>query len=125
MFERFKSEDGKFKESLVGDVRGLLQLYEAAHLGAPSEDIMDEALSFARYHLEPLAGTETSSNLFKHVENVLYRARYHSIEILVARQYISFYDQEEDQDETLLRFSKLNFNFCQMHYVKELKIVTR
>ncbi|AEE77582.1 Terpenoid cyclases/Protein prenyltransferases superfamily protein [Arabidopsis thaliana] len=125
VFERFKSEDGKFKESLVGDVRGLLQLYEAAHLGAPSEDIMDEALSFARYHLEPLAGTETSSNLFKHVENVLYRARYHSIEILVARQYISFYDQEEDQDETLLRFSKLNFNFCQMHYVKELKIVTR
>ncbi|CAL9220834.1 unnamed protein product [Arabidopsis halleri] len=125
VFDRFKGEDGKFKESLVGDVRGLLQLYEAAHLGAPSEDIMDEAISFVRYHLESLAGHETSSNLFKHVKNALYRARYHSVEIVVARQYISFYDQEEDHDETLLRFSKLNFNFCQMHYVKELKIVTR
>ncbi|CAE5967278.1 unnamed protein product [Arabidopsis arenosa] len=99
-FDRFKGEDRKFKKSLANDVRGILQLYEAAHLGTPSEDIMDEALVFTR-------------------------ARYHSIEILVARQYISFYDQEEDHHEMLLKFAKLNFNFCQMHYIKELKIVTK
>jgi len=33
VFDRFKGVDGKFKEHLVGDVRGMLQLYEAAHLG--------------------------------------------------------------------------------------------
>ncbi|CAA7029932.1 unnamed protein product [Microthlaspi erraticum] len=44
VFDRFKGEDGKLKESLGTDIRGMLQLYEAAHLGAPSEDILDEAL---------------------------------------------------------------------------------
>ncbi|XP_010488444.1 PREDICTED: terpenoid synthase 25-like [Camelina sativa] len=126
VFDRFKGEDGKFKESLVKDIRGMLQLYEAAHLGTLSEDIMDEALTFTRYHLESLLTNQgTSSNLLKHVENALYRPRYHSIEILVAKQYISFYDKEEGHDETLLKFAKLNFNFCRLHFIKELKALTK
>uniref|UniRef100_M4DYG7 Uncharacterized protein n=1 Tax=Brassica campestris TaxID=3711 RepID=M4DYG7_BRACM len=125
VFERFKGEDGKFKESVAHDVRGMLQLYEAGHLGLPSEDIMDDALTFTRHHLGLLTGQETSPNLFEQIQRTLYRARYHNIEIVVARQYISFYEQEERHDEMLLKFAKLNFNFCQMHYIKELKIVTK
>ncbi|CAG7890222.1 unnamed protein product [Brassica rapa] len=125
VFGRFKGEDGKFKESLAHDVRGILQLYEAAHLGLPSEDIMDDALTFTRHHLGLLTGQETNPNLFKQIQRSLYRPRYHNPEILVARQYISFYDQEEGNDKTLLKFAKLNFNFCQMHYIKELKILTK
>ncbi|XP_010421065.1 PREDICTED: terpenoid synthase 25-like [Camelina sativa] len=48
VFDRFKGTDGKFKESLVKDIRGMLQLYEAAHLGTLCEDIMDEALTFTQ-----------------------------------------------------------------------------
>ncbi|CAH8357951.1 unnamed protein product [Eruca vesicaria subsp. sativa] len=125
VFERFKGEDGNFKNSLAHDVRGMLQLYEAAHLGLPSEDIMDEALNFTRHHLGSLTGQETNPNLFKQIQRALYRARYHSIEIVVARQYISFYEHEEGHDKTLLKFAKLNFNFCQMHYIKELTIMTK
>ena len=125
VFERFKTEEGKFKQSLAHDVRGMLQLYESAHLGLPSEDIMDEALTFTRHHLGMLTGQETNPNLFKQIDHALYRARYHSIEIVVARQYISFYGQEEVHDKMLLKFAKLNFNFCQMHYTKELKIMTK
>ncbi|KFK38812.1 hypothetical protein AALP_AA3G163500 [Arabis alpina] len=124
-FERFKGEDGNLKDSQANDVRGTLQLYEAAHLGLPFEEIMDEALTFTRHHLESLTCQEISSNLFNHIQNTLYRARYHSIEILVARQYISFYEQEEGHKKILLKFAKLNFNFCQMHYIKELKIITK
>lgn len=125
MFERFKGEDGKFKESLAHDVRGMLQLYEAAHLGLPSEDIMEDALTFTRHHLGSLTGHETSPNLYEQIQRALYRPRYHNIEIVVAQQYISFYDQEESHDKTLLKLAKLNFNFCQMHYIKELKIITK
>lgn len=125
VFERFKGEDGKFKESLAHDVSGMLQLYEASHLSLPSEDILDDALTFTRHHLGSLTGQETSSNLYEQIQRALYRARYHNIEIVVARQYISFYEQEEGHDKTLLKFAKLNFNFCQMHYVKELKIITK
>ncbi|KAJ4886707.1 Terpenoid synthase 25 [Raphanus sativus] len=125
VFKKFKGEDGKFKKSMAHDVRGMLQLYEASHLALPSEDIMDDALTFTRHHLGSLTGQETNPNLFKQIQRALYRARYRSVEIVVVRQYISFYDQEEGHDKTLLKFAKLNFNFCQMHYIKELKIITK
>lgn len=128
-FNRFKGEDGKFKESLAVDVRGMLQFYEAAHLGTPSEDIIDEALSFSRYHLEAsLTGQHVENatpHLSRHIKNALFRARYHNFEILVATEYISFYGQEENHNVMLLKFAKLNFNYCQLHYIQELKELTK
>ncbi|CAL9220833.1 unnamed protein product [Arabidopsis halleri] len=124
IFDRFRGEDGRFKKSLAKDVRGLLQLFEVAHLGTPYEDIMDEALSFTRNHLESWAGGNVSSaspHLLKHIQNSLYIPRYCNIEVLVAREYISYYEPEEGHDEILLKFAKLNFNFCQSHYIQELK----
>ncbi|KAG8502909.1 hypothetical protein CXB51_000534 [Gossypium anomalum] len=41
--------DGKFKESLINNVRGMLSLYEAAYLRVHGEDILEEALAFSRY----------------------------------------------------------------------------
>lgn len=128
VFDRFKGEDGKFKESLLGDVRGLLQLYQAAHLGTPSEDLMEEAKSFTRNQLESLVVQETSiihSHLSTHIRNALYRPRYHNMEILSIREYISFYNQEKGQDEMLLKFAKLSFNYCRVLYIQELKTVTK
>ncbi|CAA7026681.1 unnamed protein product [Microthlaspi erraticum] len=128
VFDRFKGEDGKFKESLLGDIRGLLQLYQAAYLGTPSEDIMEEAKSFTRNQLESLVVQETSiinPHLSTHIRNALYRPRYHNMEILSIREYISFYDQEEGQDEMLLRFAKLSFNYCRLLYIQELKTLTK
>ncbi|KAG7599133.1 Terpene synthase N-terminal domain [Arabidopsis suecica] len=125
VFDKFKGVDAKFKEHLVRDVKGMLQLYEAAHLATPSENIMDEALSFTRYHLEVLAGQEvTAPHISRHVLNALYKPRFHKIEIAAAREYISFYEKE-GHDETLLKFAKLNFNFCQLHYIRELKSLTK
>ncbi|VVA97630.1 unnamed protein product [Arabis nemorensis] len=127
-FDRFRGKDGRFKECLAIDVRGMLQLFQVAHLGTPFEDIMDEALSFTRNHLESLAGGNVSSDiphLIKHIKNALYIPRYHNTPVLVAREYISYYEQEEGHDEILLKLAKLNFNFCQLHYIQELKILTK
>ncbi|TQD81051.1 hypothetical protein C1H46_033404 [Malus baccata] len=52
IFNKFKDGDGKFKESLVDDVVGLLSLYEATHLRIHGEEILDEALTFTTTHLE-------------------------------------------------------------------------
>lgn len=52
MFEKFKDDQGKFKASLIDDVAGMLCLYEAAYLGIPEEDILDEAIAFTTSHLE-------------------------------------------------------------------------
>ncbi|KAG7551818.1 Terpene synthase metal-binding domain [Arabidopsis thaliana x Arabidopsis arenosa] len=125
VFDRFKGVDAKFKEHLVRDVKGMLQLYEAAHLSTPSEDIMDEALSFTRYHLESLAGQEgIAPHISRHIQNALYKPRFLKIETVAVREYISFYEKE-GHDKTLLKFAKLNINFCQLHYVRELKSLTK
>ncbi|WZZ51058.1 hypothetical protein YC2023_051165 [Brassica napus] len=74
-FPKFRGEDSRFKETLARDVRGMLQSFQVAHLGTPSEDIMDEALSFTRNHLESLDGDNASSaispHLFMHIQNAL------------------------------------------------------
>ncbi|KFK24576.1 hypothetical protein AALP_AAs45078U000300 [Arabis alpina] len=44
---------------------------------------------------------------------------------MVAREYISYYEQEEGREEILLNFAKLSFNFCQLHYIQELKALTK
>ncbi|KAH0908799.1 hypothetical protein HID58_032120 [Brassica napus] len=124
VFERFRGEhDGKFKESVVRDVRGMLQLYQASYLKTKDENIIEEARSFTRTHLAAVTST-TQPHLSKHIQNALYIPRYHCVEIAVAREYISFYEQEQDHEENLLKFAKLNFSYCQLHYVKELKDVT-
>uniref|UniRef100_A0A0D3DDM0 Terpene synthase metal-binding domain-containing protein n=2 Tax=Brassica oleracea TaxID=3712 RepID=A0A0D3DDM0_BRAOL len=123
VFKRFKGEhDGKFKESVVGDVRGMLQLYQASYLKTKDEDIMEEARSFTRTHL---AVTTTHPHLSKLIQHVLYIPRYRCIEIAVAREYISFYKEEEHHEEKLLKFAKLNFSYCQLHYIKKLKALTK
>ncbi|CAF2025811.1 hypothetical protein YC2023_087083 [Brassica napus] len=52
-------DNGNFKESLVGDAKGMLSLYEAAYLRTTKDYIMDEALIFTSRHLESLAADGT------------------------------------------------------------------
>ncbi|MBA0687265.1 hypothetical protein Goari_014815 [Gossypium aridum] len=45
-------EKGNFKESLNGDVKGMVELFEAAHLQLHGENILEEARSFTTFHLK-------------------------------------------------------------------------
>ncbi|KAK4423940.1 Tricyclene synthase 0e23, chloroplastic [Sesamum alatum] len=51
VFNNFKGKDGKFKDTLKQDIKGLMALYEAAQLSFKGEDIIDEADDFSRLHL--------------------------------------------------------------------------
>ncbi|KAF3956996.1 hypothetical protein CMV_017945 [Castanea mollissima] len=55
VFNKFKDEDGQFKESLTSNVEGMLAFYEATHLRVHGEDILDEALEFTTSHLKSTA----------------------------------------------------------------------
>ncbi|KFK28708.1 hypothetical protein AALP_AA7G036700 [Arabis alpina] len=124
VFKRFKGPDGKFMDSLSKNAMGMLSLYEAANLRTTRDYIMDEALSFTTRHLESLVG-QGSPHLTRLIHNALGISQHRNMEILVAMEYISFYEQEEDHDETLLKFSKLNFKLLKLIYLKELKMVTK
>ncbi|CAE6186234.1 unnamed protein product [Arabidopsis arenosa] len=124
VFKRFKGEDGKFMDSLTKDAKGMLSLYEAAHLRTTKDCIMDESLSFTTRHLESLAG-RASPHLSRLIHNALGLSQHWNMEIIVALEYITFYEHEEDHDETILKFSKLNFKLLQLLYLKELKMITK
>ncbi|EOA14843.1 hypothetical protein CARUB_v10028157mg [Capsella rubella] len=126
VFNRFKGSDGKFKETLIQDVKGMLSLYEAVHFGTTTDHIFDEASSFTLNNLEPLATGRRSCppHISKLIRNALHIPQHRNIQALVAREYISFYEHEEDHDDTLLKLAKLNFKFLQLHYFQELKTIT-
>ncbi|KAL5229016.1 hypothetical protein ABZP36_017281 [Zizania latifolia] len=53
-FDRFKHEDGSFKSDITNDPKGLLSLYNAAHLLTHNEEALEEAILFERHQLELL-----------------------------------------------------------------------
>jgi (-)-germacrene D synthase len=53
-FNRFKDMNGTFKMDLVKEPKGLLSLYNAAHLLTHDELALDEAICFSRLHLESI-----------------------------------------------------------------------
>ncbi|EFH39174.1 hypothetical protein ARALYDRAFT_359284, partial [Arabidopsis lyrata subsp. lyrata] len=111
VFNRFKGNNGEFKESLIENVKGMLSLYEAVHFGTTTDHMLDEASRFTLDHLEPLTTGHTAIplHILKLIRKALHIPQHRNSQALVARAYISFYEQEEDHDETLLKLAKLNF----------------
>lgn len=124
VFDKFKNKDGEFKEHLAEDARGLLCLYEASHWSTHDEDILDEALTFSRSHLEKLA-SRSRPHLTVRIKNALKHAYPRGISRIETRQYISYYEKEDSHDQTLLEFAKVDFNLLQMLYRGELGQVCR
>ncbi|CAN6576178.1 unnamed protein product [Malus baccata var. baccata] len=113
IFNKFKDGDGKFKESLVDVVVGLLSLYEATQLRIHGEEILDEALTFTTTHLES-ATYRLSSPLAKTVTHALHQQLRKALPRVEARYYLSVYQElRESPNESLLTFAKSDFNRLQ------------
>ncbi|XP_051118238.1 germacrene A synthase-like isoform X2 [Andrographis paniculata] len=124
VFSKFKDGERNFQEVLKNDVRGLLSLYEGAHLRVHGEDILDEALVFATSNLKS-ATKNLDSPLKEEVEHALAQPLHLSIPRLEARKFISIYKKREKKYNILLRFAKLDFNLLQMFHRKELYEISR
>ncbi|OIW16710.1 hypothetical protein TanjilG_00073 [Lupinus angustifolius] len=125
IFKKFKDDQqGKFKENMTEDVEGMLSLYEASHLRIHGEDILDEVLAFTSSHLN-LISTKLSPSLSAKVNNSLNKPLRKNTHRLVARHYISAYEEEPFHDETLLLFAKLDFNMLQKQHQEELGNISK
>uniref|UniRef100_A0A0D9W3J9 Terpene synthase N-terminal domain-containing protein n=1 Tax=Leersia perrieri TaxID=77586 RepID=A0A0D9W3J9_9ORYZ len=112
-----------FWVSPANDPKGLLSMYNAAHLLVHGEPELEEAIAFARQHLElmsqgnvlqpPLAVKRALSfplpRTFKRVETICYMMEY---------------QQEEGNIPILLDLAKLDFNLLQHIHLKELKEIS-
>lgn len=124
LFNKYKDENGSFKESLLNDAWGLLGLYEAAHMRIEGENILDEALDFTTTHLKSIA-EHLENPLAEKVSQALYRPTRKRLERLEARPFMSMYQEEASHSKALLKFAKLDFNRVQSLYKEELNNISR
>ena len=124
MFNKFKDEDGQFKESMTSNVEGMLAFYEATHLRVHGEDILDKALEFTTTHLKSIA-YPTNNPLAAQITRALKQPLHKGIPRLEARKYIAVYEQDDSHNKDLLKLSKLDFNLVLSLHKEELSSITR
>ncbi|KAF2287619.1 hypothetical protein GH714_001865 [Hevea brasiliensis] len=119
MCSRIQGQRWKFNKAISNDVKGILSLYEASFVSMRGEDILDEAIAFARPLLESLA-MQSSPHLAKHINDALSMPFHRGLPRVEARKFIYFYEEEESHNETLLKFAKLDYNRVQLLHKQEL-----
>ncbi|CAI9784166.1 unnamed protein product [Fraxinus pennsylvanica] len=124
VFNKFKDHKGDFDESLISNVQGLLNLYEAAQLRVHGEETLEEALKFSTSQLNSLL-LHVSTSQSARIKDALEMPIRKTVTRLGARKFISIYQEDESQNEILLNFAKLDFNLLQKMHQKELSNVTR
>ncbi|KAL5791033.1 hypothetical protein ACOSQ2_005921 [Xanthoceras sorbifolium] len=124
-FNKFKDDEGNFKESLASDVLGMLSLYEAAHVGVHGEDILDEAIAFTTAHLQSMVTQLTNPQLAEQVIHDLRQPLQRGVPRVESRRYISVYQDEDSHNQALLKLAKLDFNLLQSLHKKELSEICR
>ncbi|KAL8149478.1 hypothetical protein AgCh_006474 [Apium graveolens] len=125
VFYKFKSSNGKFKQNLTEDVKGMLSLFEAAHLGVHGENVLDDALEFTTFHLKQQMDSNLQSPFADLVGYALKYPLRKSLNRLVASHYISIYHKFERHNQVLLDLAKRDFNLLQKLHQKELGHITR
>nr|K4LMW2.1 RecName: Full=Sesquiterpene synthase 2; AltName: Full=Kunzeaol synthase STS2 [Thapsia garganica]AFV09099.1 sesquiterpene synthase 2 [Thapsia garganica] len=125
VFSKFQDSDGKFNEKLVKDVRGMLSLFEAAHLSVHGENILEDALEFTTSHLNSYLNSNPNAPLADLVRRALKYPLRKSFNRMVARHYISIYHKYYWHKQVLLDLAKCDFNLVQKVHQKELGYITR
>ncbi|CAL4942959.1 unnamed protein product [Urochloa decumbens] len=123
-FSKFRGEDGCFSSEIANDPRGLLSLYNAAYLSTHGEVELDEAILFARQHLESLK-TSLKVPLADQVTRALKLPLPRTLKRVEALHYISEYVEEETCNPSILELAKLDFNLLQRLHLRELKSVSQ
>ncbi|XP_062153315.1 probable terpene synthase 9 [Alnus glutinosa] len=124
VFDKFRSGDGRFMDSLSSDMEGLLSLYEASHLGMHGEIILEEAKDFSIKNLKSLMA-KLDSNSAEQVRQSLEIPLYWRMPRVEARNFIDVYQKDIAKNSTLLELAKLDYNLVQHVYQQELKELAR
>lgn len=120
---RFKDNNGGFIECLQTDVKGLISLYEAAHLAFMEESDLHEAKLLAMEHLLKLKSQENQAP--EHINHTLEIPLYQRMLRLQARGYIDACHKRQDANPLLLELATLDYNMIQATFKVELKEVSK
>ncbi|OQU92401.1 alpha-copaene synthase isoform X1 [Sorghum bicolor] len=121
VFQSFMDNQQNLNVSLQSDVRALLALYEAAHLGTPNEQFLIEAQRQTTSLLRSMVD-HLEKPLADKVRHALQTPSFRRMKRLEARLYIPLYEEDkEDCDELILELAKLDFYLLQQIHREEVK----
>jgi len=127
-FNKFKNEDGSFISGIENDPKGLLSLYNAAHLLTHDEGTLEDAILFSRRHLESIQSSlkpPLADQVGRALQIPLPRTLKREEAISFIPEYSSSVQDQTYSPEILLELAKLDFNLLQHLYQKELKALTQ
>ncbi|KAL0353198.1 UNVERIFIED_CONTAM: Tricyclene synthase Oc15, chloroplastic [Sesamum angustifolium] len=93
VFNNFKGKDGRFRRNLNQDIRGLMELYEAAQLSFHGEYILDEAASFSSQLLYECCSADVDDNLSRMLIGRLRYPYHKTIARLTRKDFLQDLDQ--------------------------------
>lgn len=117
---KFKDEDGYITSN---DTRSMLSMYNAAHLRIHGEEILDNAITSTKKHLQSVM-EHLQTPLAEEAQYALETPLFRRLRRVEARHYISVYEKMNTRNEAILEFAKLDFSILQALYCEELKELT-
>ncbi|XP_058114086.1 alpha-terpineol synthase, chloroplastic-like isoform X2 [Magnolia sinica] len=125
VFNSFMDDKHSFKACLSEDIKGMLSLYEASHLGFIGETVLDEAKVFTTKHLKQIKET-MDPHLAKQVQHALELPMHYMIPRLYTRWYIEeVYEKEKNMKPFLLELATLDYNRLQALYQGNIREMSR
>ncbi|CAI0407038.1 unnamed protein product [Linum tenue] len=135
MFIEFMDKpSGTFMESkCCGDVLGLVELFEASHLGLKDEDIMEEANRFSTRVLKssyPRLLLHRNNDLAERVAHALelpihWRVRWFDVKWQIKVHERRMQKMKKKVGRALIDLAKVNFNVVQSVLQRDLKQISR
>ncbi|KAG0529963.1 hypothetical protein BDA96_05G143000 [Sorghum bicolor] len=119
VFDEFRDGTGNFNTCLTTDPKGLVSLYNAAHMAVPGEDVLDDAIAFTRTHLVAMKGSlvfPIADQISRTLDIPL--TRY--MPQLETMHFIIEYEQEDGHNASLLELARLDYSLTRSAYLKEL-----
>jgi hypothetical protein len=120
VFDKYRDGTGTLSTVLTDDPRGLLSLYNAAHMAVPGEDILDDVIAFSRPHLEAMKG-DVGSPLAEQISRALDIPLPRYFRPLETMYYIAEYVKEETHNAMVLELARLDYSITRSIQLTELR----
>lgn len=100
-------------------------MYEASFHSFEDETILDEARDFTSKFLKEFLNQNGDSHLSLQISHALEFPLHWRVPRWEASCFINIYEKQQNKNDVLLHFAKLDFNILQSVYQEELKYTSR
>ncbi|KAK0580164.1 hypothetical protein LWI29_037317 [Acer saccharum] len=127
IFSGFMDEKGRFSTSKYTKIKGVIELYEASHLGLEGENILVKAKALTTKTLKcSVPSSALDSNLItKTVSHALELSAHWRVYWFDVKWHINMYENDRDMNQILFELAKLNFNMVQATLQNDLRGISR